>query len=115
MILYKNRIVITGGTGRFGLELRKIKNKYRLFFPLKTELNILKVKSIHDYLNNGIGLKLSQDRSKHIKTQVFVHLSLSNHTTLYEHFLYQANFPHQNQDHQPFFLVLVYLHDPMVQ
>ena len=46
MSLYKNRIVITGGTGRFGLELKKIKNKYRLFFPLKKELNILKLKSI---------------------------------------------------------------------
>ena len=44
MSLYKNRIVITGGTGRFGLELKKIKNKYKLFFPLKKELNILNVK-----------------------------------------------------------------------
>ena len=50
MLLYKNRIVITGGSGRFGLELRKIKNRYRLFFPLKKELNILKVKSIYNYL-----------------------------------------------------------------
>ena len=50
MFLYKNRIVITGGTGRFAPELRKIKNRYRLFFPLKKDLNILKVKSINDYL-----------------------------------------------------------------
>ena len=46
MSLYKNRIVITGGTGRFGLELRKIKNRYKLFFPSKNELNILKLKLI---------------------------------------------------------------------
>ena len=50
MFLYKNRIVITGGTGRFGQELKKIKNKYKLFFPKKNELNILKAKSIKNYL-----------------------------------------------------------------
>ena len=50
MFLYKNRIVITGGTGRFGLKLRKIKNRYKLFFPSKKELNILKLKSIQTYL-----------------------------------------------------------------
>jgi dTDP-4-dehydrorhamnose reductase len=50
MFLYKNRIVITGGTGRFGLELKKIKNRYKLFFPKKNELNILKIKSIRNYL-----------------------------------------------------------------
>ena len=50
MFLYKNRIVITGGTGRFGLELKKIKSRYKLFFPKKNELNILKTKSIKNYL-----------------------------------------------------------------
>ena len=50
MFLYKNRIVITGGTGRFGLELKKIKSRYKLFFPKKSELNILKIKSIRHYL-----------------------------------------------------------------
>ena len=50
MFLYKNIIVITGGTGRFGQELKKIKNKYKLFFPKKNELNILKAKSIKNYL-----------------------------------------------------------------
>tara|TARA_B100000029_G_scaffold259321_1_gene256003 strand:+ start:1031 stop:1756 length:726 start_codon:yes stop_codon:yes gene_type:complete len=52
MFLYKNRIVITGGTGRFGLELKKIKNRYKLFFPKKSELNILKTKSIKNYLKS---------------------------------------------------------------
>ena len=42
MLLYKNRIVVTGGTGRFGQELKKIKSKNQLFFPKKRELNILK-------------------------------------------------------------------------
>ena len=35
MFLYKDRIVITGGTGRFALELKKIKSSYKLFFPQK--------------------------------------------------------------------------------
>tara|TARA_Y100000590_G_scaffold281211_1_gene315942 strand:- start:2325 stop:3044 length:720 start_codon:yes stop_codon:yes gene_type:complete len=50
MLLYKNRIVVTGGTGRFALELKKIKSKYQLLFPKKNELNILKIKSIKNYL-----------------------------------------------------------------
>ena len=50
MFLYRNRIVITGGTGRFGLELKKMKSRYKLFFPKKNELNILKIKSIRNYL-----------------------------------------------------------------
>ena len=50
MLLYKKRIVITGGTGRFGQELKNIKNKFQLFFPKKNQLNILKIKSIIKYL-----------------------------------------------------------------
>jgi dTDP-4-dehydrorhamnose reductase len=50
MLLYKNRIVITGGSGRFGNELKKIKNNYSLFFPNKKKLNILKINSIKKYL-----------------------------------------------------------------
>ena len=50
MLLYKNRIVITGGTGRFGHELKKIKGKYKLLFPKKKVLNILKTNSISKYL-----------------------------------------------------------------
>tara|TARA_B110000438_G_scaffold298908_1_gene348019 strand:- start:3141 stop:3860 length:720 start_codon:yes stop_codon:yes gene_type:complete len=50
MLLYKDRIVITGGTGRFGSELKKIKSSYKVFFPRKTELDILKPRSIKKYL-----------------------------------------------------------------
>ena len=50
MFLYKNKIVITGGSGRFGSELKKIKNKYRLLFPNKRKLNILNLKTIKKYL-----------------------------------------------------------------
>ena len=50
MFLYKNKIVITGGSGRFGSELKKIKNKYKLVFPNKHKLNILNLKNIKKYL-----------------------------------------------------------------
>ena len=50
MLLYKNRIVVTGGTGRFGQELKKIRSNKKLFFPKKSELNILKINSITKYL-----------------------------------------------------------------
>ena len=49
MFLYKNKIVITGGSGRFGSELKKIKNKYKLLFPNKHKWNILNLKNITKY------------------------------------------------------------------
>ena len=51
MFLYKNKIVITGGSGRFGSELKKIKNKYKLLFPNKHKLNILNLKNILNHKN----------------------------------------------------------------
>ena len=75
MLLYKNRIVITGGTGRFARELRKIKSKYQLFFPKKNELNILKVNSITRFL-----------KSK--KPKYLIHLAgLSRPMNIHEKFL----------------------------
>jgi len=41
MSLYKNKIIITGGSGRFGNVLKKTKNKYKMIFPNKNELDIL--------------------------------------------------------------------------
>ena len=46
MFLYKNKIVITGGTGRFGSKLKDIQNKYLLLFPNKNKLNILNFNNI---------------------------------------------------------------------
>ena len=46
----KKNIIITGGSGRFGVHLKKIKSSHRLFFPNKKDLNILKPKSIENYL-----------------------------------------------------------------
>ena len=50
MSLYKNKIVITGGTGRFGTELKQFQSKYKLIFPNKTKLNILNLQNIKKYL-----------------------------------------------------------------
>ena len=46
------KIVVTGGSGRFGEHLKKIKSNHKLFFPNKKDLNILKPKSIETYLKN---------------------------------------------------------------
>jgi dTDP-4-dehydrorhamnose reductase len=46
------KIVVTGGSGRFGEHLKKIKSSYKLFFPNKKELDILKLKSIENYLKS---------------------------------------------------------------
>ena len=61
MSAYK-KIVVSGGTGRFAQELKKIKSKYKVFFPNKNQLNILKVSSIERYL-------------KKIKPKYFIHLA----------------------------------------
>ena len=45
------KIVITGGTGRFGNTLKKSKTKHKLFFPTKRELNILNYQNIKKYLS----------------------------------------------------------------
>ena len=43
------KIVVTGGSGRFGSVLKKIKNKNIVFFPNKKELNLLNYKNIQKY------------------------------------------------------------------
>jgi dTDP-4-dehydrorhamnose reductase len=46
----KKNIIITGGSGRFGVYLKKVRSFHKLFFPNKKELNILNPKSIESYL-----------------------------------------------------------------
>ncbi len=50
MYLYKDRIVIIGGSGRFGKVLSKIKTKYQIFYPSKKEVDVLNLQSIKRYL-----------------------------------------------------------------
>ena len=56
------KIVVTGGTGRFGNVLKKIKSNYNIFFPKKNEFNILDYKNIIKYVEK-------------VKPKVIVHLA----------------------------------------
>ena len=58
----KKKIVITGGTGRFAQYLRPYESKYKIYFPLKKELNILDNDKIEKYL-------------KKIRPDILVHLA----------------------------------------
>ena len=58
----KYKIVITGGSGRFGLILQKNYKSNKLFYPNKLELNILSIKSIEKYL-------------KKTKPRILIHLA----------------------------------------
>ena len=49
-MINKNKIVVTGGSGRFAQTLKKIKSKYNFIYPKKSNLNIIKSKTIKKYL-----------------------------------------------------------------
>ena len=44
------KIIFTGGTGRFAKEFKKRKNKFKVFYPSKKQLNILNIKTIVNYI-----------------------------------------------------------------
>ena len=46
----KKRILVTGGTGRFGTVLKKLKTNYEILFPNKITLDVTKFKSIQKYI-----------------------------------------------------------------
>ena len=50
LLLKNKKIVITGGDGRFAKVLKQSKNKFRIYYPNKKKLNILKIDSIKNYL-----------------------------------------------------------------
>ncbi len=56
------KIIVTGGTGKFGQVLKKIKTKHNIFYPNKNELNTLEYKSILKYI-------------KKTKPQIIIHLA----------------------------------------
>ena len=56
------KIVVTGGSGRFGQVLKNYKTKHRLFFPSKKTLDILNTKKIKNYI-------------KKIRPDVLIHLA----------------------------------------
>ena len=45
-----NKIVVTGGSGRFAQSLKKIKSKYNFIYPNKKSLNIINLNSIKKFL-----------------------------------------------------------------
>ena len=45
------KIIVTGGSGRFAQELKKVKSRYKFFFRNKKQLNILSIKSIENNFN----------------------------------------------------------------
>ena len=49
-MLSKNKIVVTGGTGRFAQSLKKIKCKCKFIYPSKNSLNIINLNSIKKFL-----------------------------------------------------------------
>ena len=46
----KKKILVTGGTGRFGSILKGLKTNYEMFFPSKTTLDITNFRSIQKYI-----------------------------------------------------------------
>ena len=44
------KIIVTGGSGRFGQVLKKHKTKFNIIFPSKLELNILNEKIFKNIL-----------------------------------------------------------------
>ena len=49
-MISKNKIVVTGGSGRFAQSLRNIKSKYKFSYPEKRSLDITNLKSIKKFL-----------------------------------------------------------------
>ena len=49
-MFYKNKIVVTGGSGRFAQSLKKIKSKFNFIYPNKNFLNITELRSIKKFL-----------------------------------------------------------------
>ena len=66
------KIVFTGGSGRFAVEFKKIKRKFKIYFPNKKKLNIENLTSIKKYL-------------KKIKPDYFIHCAaLSRPMSIHE-------------------------------
>ena len=70
--MIKKKIVITGGSGRFGEIIKRDfdRSKYNIYFPNKTNLNILNLVSIKKYLKTK-KTKLFNSFSRLIKANEF--------------------------------------------
>ena len=52
-MINKNKIVVTGGSGRFAQSLKETKCKYKFIYPKKKELDITNLNSIRKYLKKN--------------------------------------------------------------
>ena len=52
-MIKKNKIVVTGGNGRFAQYLKNVKSKYTFIYPNKRLLNITNIKSIKKFLKKN--------------------------------------------------------------
>ena len=50
--IMKTKILVTGGTGRFGTILKKLKTNYEIFYPNKKTLDITDFRNIQKYIEN---------------------------------------------------------------
>ena len=44
------KIIVTGGSGRFGNVLKKKKSNFKIFFPSSSEFNILNITKMRNYI-----------------------------------------------------------------
>ena len=99
----KKKIIFTGGTGRFANEFKRVKNNYKVFYPDKKELNILKMNSIINYI-----------RKK--KPKYFIHCAgLSRPMSIHENKLKKSidlNLPHPKCHLRNFVLYPILQIDP---
>ena len=66
------KIIFTGGSGRFGNVFKKFKTNYKIFFPSKKQLNVIKIKSLENFI-------------KKVKPSYFIHAAaLSRPMNLHE-------------------------------
>ena len=49
-MINRNKIVVTGGNGRFAQSLKKIRSNYKFIYPTKNHLDITNLKSIRKFL-----------------------------------------------------------------
>ena len=72
------KIIITGGSGRFGKILKNYKTKHKLFFPTKNQFNILSIGNMINY-------------TKKIKPDIIIHLAgLSRPMNIHEKILFKV-------------------------
>ena len=49
----RKKIIVTGGSGRFGQCLKNFETNHKIFFPTKKQLNILDFRSVEKYLKKS--------------------------------------------------------------